>query len=252
MERGPARISGTRFGACGNRVAALQEMNYLALGDSISIDDYTEVAGGGAASQFARLIGADEVQDLTYDGCTTAGVLEALGRVTIRPDVVTVTAGGNDFLQATFEVALPKAAPDWHADVAGPVVANLERIGDRLAQLRCPVILNTIYDPTDGDDSLSLQFGLPAESRAAYEAINEGVRKLARERGFLLSDLQELCRGHGVGSDDTWFTLQIEPNYAGATAIARHWAELFQVTETTDDGRQTMDEERRTNGGGGA
>ena len=33
-------------------------MNYLALGDSISIDDYTEVAGGGAASQFARLIGA--------------------------------------------------------------------------------------------------------------------------------------------------------------------------------------------------
>ena len=30
-------------------------VRYLALGDSISIDDHTEVAGGGAASQFAKL-----------------------------------------------------------------------------------------------------------------------------------------------------------------------------------------------------
>jgi lysophospholipase L1-like esterase len=202
-------------------------MNYLALGDSISIDDYTGVAGGGAVSQFARMVGVTEVQDLTFDGCTTAGVLEALRRVTIRPHVVTLTVGGNDFLERTFEVAMRKPEPDWLGDVAEPPIANLERIGERLAEFRCPVILNAIYDPTDGDDSLALEFGMPVESRIAYDAINERIRELARERGFLLSDLQRLCRGHGVRSDETWFTLQIEPNLSGATAIARHWEELF-------------------------
>ena len=43
-------------------------MNYLALGDSISIDDYTGQAGGGAASQFARLIGATRFENLTMNG----------------------------------------------------------------------------------------------------------------------------------------------------------------------------------------
>src|SRR5205085_8181948 len=88
------------------------KMVYLALGDSISIDDYTGVPGGGAASQFARLVRADKVQDLTYDGCTTTGVLEALAGVSIRPDVVTLTAGGNDFLERTFEIAMRKSEPD--------------------------------------------------------------------------------------------------------------------------------------------
>jgi hypothetical protein len=42
---------------------------YLALGDSISIDDYTGVRGGGAVSQLARKLGVDLV-DLTRDGNT--------------------------------------------------------------------------------------------------------------------------------------------------------------------------------------
>ena len=213
-------------------------MRHLALGDSISIDNYTGVPGGGAASQFGRLIGAEEVQDLSYDGCTTAGVLEALGRVSIRPDVVTLTACGNDFLERTFGVSRKKSHPDWLGDVAEPAIVNLERICDRLARFACPVILNTIYDPTEGDDSLSQQFGLPTESRIAFEAINDRIRQLARQRGFLLSDLEDLCRGHGVTADDTWFTLQIEPNHAGATAIARHWYSLWIAR---DDGPRTSD-----------
>ena len=50
---------------------------YLALGDSISIDDYTGVRGGGAASQLARKLGLDLV-DLTRDGNTAHGVLADL------------------------------------------------------------------------------------------------------------------------------------------------------------------------------
>ena len=72
---------------------------YLALGDSISIDDYTGVPGGGAASQVARKLGLDLV-DLTRDGNTTQGVLSDLARAPTSADVVTLTAGGNDLLAA--------------------------------------------------------------------------------------------------------------------------------------------------------
>jgi hypothetical protein len=55
---------------------------YLALGDSISIDDYTGVPGGGAASQLARKLGL-ELVDLTRDGNTTQGVLAELARAPV-------------------------------------------------------------------------------------------------------------------------------------------------------------------------
>jgi lysophospholipase L1-like esterase len=204
-------------------------MNYLALGDSISIDDYTEVVGGGAASQFAGLLDAAHFQDLTRDGRTTDGVLEVLSQVTVSPDVITLTAGGNDFLQNAFRIADPHGSPggSWEA-VTGPPVANLKRIAGRLAAFGCPVIINTIYDPTDGDDALIASFGVGPGARDAYNILNDGIRGIARENGFLLSDLQELFRGHGAVAADTWIVGQIEPNYAGATAIAKHWYALYQ------------------------
>ena len=70
---------------------------YLALGDSISIDDYTGVVGGGAPSQLARKAGLDLI-DLTRDGNTTEGVLADLAQAPGGADVVTLTAGGNDLL----------------------------------------------------------------------------------------------------------------------------------------------------------
>jgi len=70
---------------------------YLALGDSISIDDYTGVHGGGAPSQLARKLGL-ELIDLTRDGNTTDGVLADLAAAPAAAEVVTITAGGNDLL----------------------------------------------------------------------------------------------------------------------------------------------------------
>jgi lysophospholipase L1-like esterase len=201
-------------------------MNYLALGDSISIDTYTGTPDGGAASQFARLVGATAFQNLTRDGRTTAGVLDAWGEVTIRPDVVTLTAGGNDFLQGAFAVLNGRGA--WEA-VSGEPLANLERISDRLAAFGCPVLLSTVYDPTDGDDSLIASFGMTQPARAAFVALNEGIRALARRRGFLLSDLEALFHGHGAAAPDPWIVSHIEPNLAGATAIARHWHGLYRL-----------------------
>src|SRR5918998_2051730 len=108
---------------------------YVALGDSISIDDYTGVAGGGAPAQLARKLGADLV-DLTRDGNTTRGVLNDLARAPAAADVVTLTAGGNDLLGGE----LPRA-----------ILRRLDRIADGVEPLGARVIVNTVYDPSDGD-----------------------------------------------------------------------------------------------------
>ena len=202
-------------------------MNYLALGDSISIDDYTGLARGGAVSQFARLLGAD-FQTLARDGRTTAGVLDAWNEITLKPDLVTLTAGGNDFLQGVWQVV--QSQGNWDAVSAVPL-ANLEKIADKLSAFACPVIINTIYDPTDGDNALLGAFGLAADTadqaRTAFNTLNNGIRALAQRRGFLLSDLETLFHGHGALSADPWIVSHIEPGLAGATAIANHWHALY-------------------------
>jgi lysophospholipase L1-like esterase len=189
---------------------------YLALGDSISIDDYTGVRGGGATSQLARMLGIDLV-DLTRDGNTTQGVLADLARAPAAANVVTLTAGGNDLLLHH----LPRA-----------ILRRLHQIAEPIQALGARVVVNTIYDPSDGDnDAGRFEMGLSRfgaiELRRRLNAVNGGIVKLARERGFLLADLEQLFHGHGVASNDPWFVQVIEPNLAGATAIAERWHELL-------------------------
>ena len=111
---------------------------YLALGDSISIDDYTGVHGGGAVSQLAHRLGT-ELVDLTRDGNTTHGVLADLARAPAAADVVTLTAGGNDLLAGE----LPRA-----------ILRRLDQIAQRIQPLGARVVINTVYDPSDGDNDL--------------------------------------------------------------------------------------------------
>jgi lysophospholipase L1-like esterase len=189
---------------------------YLALGDSISIDDYTGVRGGGAPSQLAGTLGLDLV-DLTRDGNTTQGVLTDLARAPAAAAVVTLTAGGNDLLLGH----LPRA-----------ILRRLQQIAEPIQLFRARVVVNTIYDPSDGDnDAGRREMGLSRfaaiELRRRLNAVNGGIVKLAREHGFLLADLERLFHGHGVASDEPWFVNVIEPNLAGATAIAEHWHELL-------------------------
>lgn len=211
-------------------------MIYFALGDSISIDDYTGVAGGGAASQFARLIAPAEFHDLTRDGATTAAVLASLDTVTFRPGVVTLTAGGNDLLQMAYAVGRQSGAllPATLAQAASPILDNLRRIADRLSAYGCPVILNTIYDPTDGADALADRLGVPPSWRTIYNQVNDGIHALAQEHGFLLGDLEALFHGHGITSPEPWFVMEIEPDLAGATAIAHEWYRLYHAAPSQE------------------
>lgn len=189
---------------------------YLALGDSISIDDYTGVRGGGAASQLARKLGVDLV-DLTRDGNTTHGVLADLAAAPVAADVVTLTAGGNDLLLG----AVPRA-----------ILRRLHQIARRIEPLGARVIVNTVYDPSDGDDDvgrreLRLSRLATIVLRRRLNAVNDGIGRLAGEHRLLLGDLERLFHGHGVASDEPWLVEVIEPNLAGATAIAEHWYELL-------------------------
>jgi hypothetical protein len=61
------------------------------------------------------------------------------------------------------------------------------------------------------------------ELRRRLNSVSGGIRKLAHSYGFLLADLEGLFHGHGVASAEPWFVLVIEPNLAGASAIAEHW-----------------------------
>jgi lysophospholipase L1-like esterase len=201
-------------------------VNYLALGDSISIDDYTGVVAGGAASQFAKRIDPITFLDLAVDGKTTIGVLEDLESLDFDPDVITLTAGGNDFLQACFWGSDPTSKQGWQELVEEPL-ARLEQIVTNLSQYSCPIIINTVYDPTDGDDAMGEQIGLPRVTRLAFFELNEGIRALARRKGLILSDLHALFTSHGPASKDCWIVANIEPNLAGATAIANHWFNLY-------------------------
>jgi lysophospholipase L1-like esterase len=195
-------------------------MRYLALGDSISIDEYTGVRGGGAANQFAARIearGAD-FQNLTSNGNLTEVVLEELDDVTVEPEVITLTIGGNDL------ALLQEPTAD--------ILPRLAAIGERLAGFGCTVIINTVYDPTDGSDAVGEEAGFRPELRAEYNALNAGIKAIAERHGFLLADLEALFHGHGVESSDPWFVQVIEPNLAGATAIAGEWLRLLEQRGT--------------------
>jgi len=130
---------------------------------------------------------------------------------------VTLTAGGNDLLGGD----LPRA-----------ILRRLHQIAQRIQPLAARVVVNTIYDPSDGDNDvggrdLGLSRLATIELRRRLNAVNGGIARLARERGFLLADLERLFHGHGVASDEPWFVQVIEPNLSGATAIAEHWYELL-------------------------
>lgn len=206
-------------------------MNYLALGDSMSIDQYTRTEQGGAVNQFARLLGVDVIEDLTYDGCTTAGVLQALTHVTIQPDVVTITADGNDLILCADNTENRREAvfKNTQCQSPGSLIDNLTKIAQQVATFHCRIILNTIYDPTDGNDALLAVLGFSPGFRTIYESINDHIRHLAQQHGFILADLANLFYGHGMDTPNSWVTLQIEPNLEGATAIAHYWHRLWMA-----------------------
>lgn len=230
---------------------------YVALGDSISIDDYAGGPGLGGASLFAH--NRDETfpewrrRDLTTmhpglryhllasDGATTETVLDQqlprLAASGATPTFATLTVGGNDLLGAYGDTARARR-----------VVAVVRRRVDRaLCQLRSlmrvaadPIILGTVYDPSDGTGDAA-RLGLPPwpEVLDLLAQLNAALWTLAAEHGAYVADIHRCFLGHGLlrgdpGQPDArpadrglWYRNLIEPNAWGADAVrAAFWRAL--------------------------
>ncbi|HEV2784816.1 MAG TPA: GDSL-type esterase/lipase family protein, partial [Solirubrobacteraceae bacterium] len=179
---------------------------YVALGDSISIDVYAGGPGRGGASLLARNRDRDfpdwRGHDLATtrpelgfallatDGGTTASLLDAqlprLESSGVLPRVVTLTVGGNDVLAAYGQT---RRALEIVRVVGARVGQALERLGSVVAS-RDPVIVGTVYDPSDGTGE-AWRVGLPPWTDVVdvIAELNATLRAVATEHGAVVADI---------------------------------------------------------------
>jgi lysophospholipase L1-like esterase len=229
---------------------------YVALGDSMSIDEYAGGPGRGAASlllrnrddDFPAWTGRDlasrdpraRLHLLASDGATAATVaslqLPALRRLGIAPTVATVTMGGNDLLLAYGDAVTARRAIRTVIDCGRSVLGELRR----LMGAGTPIVIGTVYDPSDGSGDAE-QVGLPYWPGVLemLAELNEALRDLAAGYDAFLADVHPRFLGHGLAVGDPaqpaarpddpnlWYRHLIEPNAWGASAIrACFWEAL--------------------------
>jgi lysophospholipase L1-like esterase len=229
---------------------------YVALGDSMSIDDYAGGPGRGAASllwrnrdhDFPAWAGRDltthdptaHLALLASDGATSTTVVrEQLGRLRrlgIPPTVATVTMGGNDLLLAYGDTTAARQAIGTVVDNGRLVLAGLRA----LMGPQAPIVVATVYDPSDGSGDAD-RLGLPAWPQALdlLTELNRSLGALAAEHGALVADVHARFLGHGLAAGDPaqpaarpphrglWYCGLIEPNAWGASEIrAAFWDTL--------------------------
>ena len=227
---------------------------YVALGDSISIDEYAGGAGRGGASllfrnrddDFPQWRGRDLVSLhpgahftlLATDGATTRTLadvqLRRLAALRTRPTLVTLTVGGNDLLQAYGDTA---SARQVIAHVRAAVARALGQVTAQLAP-GGRVAVGTVYDPSDGTADAA-RLGLPPwpDAVEVIAELNAALREVALAGGAAVADIAERFRGHGLLAGDAarpdprpaerelWLCSVIEPNAWGAGGVREaFWA----------------------------
>jgi lysophospholipase L1-like esterase len=227
---------------------------YVALGDSISIDDYAGGPDRGAASLLARNLDADFPQwqgkdlrvpshVLAADGATTASLLglqiPRLQQLDIEPTLVTLTIGGNDVLSCYGDT---RAAIATVRTVGERVRQALDRLRP-LAQAATRIVVGTVYDPSDGTGDAS-RVGLPPwpDVVEVLADLNHTLRAVATGSGAVVAEIHELFLGHGLSAGDPsqpeprpsnpdlWYCNIIEPNAWGASGVrAAFWDALHPV-----------------------
>ncbi len=239
--------AGRKLARSGRWVLGLATM-YVALGDSISIDEYAGGPGRGGASLLARNRD-DDFPDwagrdlatrrpdwpfhlLATDGATSTSVLDRqlprLAALDSAPDLVTLTIGGNDLLMAYGESRLAR-------DVIAHVVANVDRIVTAVLGAMAAdgaLVLGTVYDPSDGTGDAE-RVGLPPwpEAVELIGELNRSLTDVARRHGLPVADIHARFLGHGVDaghpgqhaarpkSRELWYCNVIEPNAWGASEV---------------------------------
>lgn len=247
---------------------------YVALGDSISIDDYAGGPGRGGASllyrnradDFPEWAGRDLVSHdpestfhlLATDGATARtllnGQLPHLIALGVRPTIVTLTIGGNDILS---EYGDTRAA----RQVIGQVSLAVSRALTELSALLAPggrVVVGTVYDPSDGTGDAG-RLGLPPwpDAVRVVTELNAALRRVAVDHGAAVAEIAEHFHGHGVIAGEAWradprppqralwYCNVIEPNAWGANGVrAAFWAALDPALDSALDSRDQADVNR--------
>jgi lysophospholipase L1-like esterase len=224
-------------------------VHYVALGDSMSSDHYpTCDARGldlpppvldplGAASllhhDLRRVSPEIAFNNLTEDGAMIDDVvteeLARLGRDSDDPAIlVTVTAGGNDLLDALVAGRPLPAAVDRIQRRYGELVATL-----REELPRATIVLTTVYDPTDGTGRLPGFEALGALPLQYLDLFNAYVGEAARRTAALVADVYRHFHGHGVRAAEAerwyWSRNPIEPSARGAVEIRNVWWKTLEA-----------------------
>jgi lysophospholipase L1-like esterase len=176
-----------------------QSRLYLALGDSMSIDLYTGVQGGGAVSQFhkwLKSLGQSwTLDDRTADMCRMRYVpASATG------ELITLTIGGNDLLaeqQVYLKDGLARFAEE-HLDLLTRLRAN---------NPNAILIVGNVYAP---------QTPLPVQLTEAHDEANAIIVANVEKVGGRLADLRSAFQGH----EQEYLCHDIEPSLKGAAVIA--------------------------------
>ncbi|MBS1956088.1 MAG: SGNH/GDSL hydrolase family protein [Cyanobacteria bacterium SZAS-4] len=239
---------------------------YLSPGDSMSIDYYpaqdSRVASDerqkiGAASLFFRndseLWPEFDGRDLNSmfpkiyfsehanDGETTHGLLEPSFLEQLAPfrtsrNLVSLTIGGNDLLQAIWRSAV--AGETSLANEVNTIIERYVHVVETLEKhlVNSTFLLTTVYDPTDGTGIMpgdTTGQKLPVELLAKF---NNSVEQCALQRGnAIFCDVHKDFLGHGMSvGQDMWYFLPspIEPGARAASEIRRIW--LDSLNEALD------------------
>ncbi len=234
---------------------------YVALGDSISIDDYAGGPGRGGASLFARnrdedfpeWRGRDLVSrwpDLAHhmlatDGATSQQLVGAqlsrLERLGVAPDVATITIGGNDIVTRYGQTREALDVVEVVASRLEETLAWLERLGADPAR----VAVGTVYDPSDGTGD-GTRVGLPSwpDVVEVLAALNAALREVASRHRAPVAEIHARFLGHGLAAGNPgqpdprpanrnlWYCDVIEPNAWGASEVRAAFCEALGLDRT--------------------
>ncbi|MES2459713.1 MAG: SGNH/GDSL hydrolase family protein [Armatimonadota bacterium] len=225
----------------------------LSLGDSMSIDVYAGGPGRGAASllyqnrdaDFPEWAGRDlksrlpgvRLIPLAMDAGTSATVryaqLPRFAEMGVKAAAVTLTMGGNDLLQTFGNEAAAEQAQRALRENGQAILSQVRK----LCEPDAPLLLGTVYDPSDGTGDTGRLNLLPWPGALGWiHRFNETLRELAAKNDVLLVDLHALFLGHGLATGenpaqsdprpanrDLYYCGVIEPNAWGASAIRAGW-----------------------------
>jgi lysophospholipase L1-like esterase len=192
--------------------------SYVALGDSFTegLDDLTAPDGGyrGWADRFAERLDARQpglrYANLAVRGKTLRQVADGQvpAAISLRPDLVSIAAGGNDMLR-------PGADPDALAAEFDQVIVTLQQAG-------CPVLMFTGFDP---------RFPVLRLIRGKVAAFNMHLRAIADRHQCHVVDLWSM---HVLHDPRAWSADRLHLTADGHRRVALRTCEVLGVPVDED------------------